>query len=150
MGQYVHIHVAFACRENGPVAELAKKHRPLIESVDGGDGLRAAQWFLDDLSGREGPNRGPKGGVSLWGMIGNYTEVDEFVEVLRPFWMELLRTEAGGICDFEHILVFGEREGTYEIYLEDERRGISRLVERRENNLLVVKTHECPFTFMQM
>lgn len=144
MGLYVHIHVAFACDENEPVAALAKKHRPLIGDED--DGMRAAQWFLDDLSERAGSNRGPKGSLSLWGMIGNYTTVDSFVDVLRPFWAELLRSEAGGICDFEHILVFGEREQTerttaWEIYLDDS---------KWPPGPLIVKKHECPFTFMQM
>jgi hypothetical protein len=144
MGYYVHIHVAFACDENEPVAALAAKHRPSI--AEGDDGARAAQWFLDDLAKRTGKNHGTKGGLSLWGMIGNYTVVESFVSVLRPFWREMLTSEAGGICNFEHILVFGEREQTekttaYEIFLADE---------EDPNSDLIVKEHECPFTFMQM
>src|SRR5580692_1907576 len=104
----VHIHVCFACDKNEKVAEIAKKHCASILSNN--DGHREAVWFLTDLAKRTGPNYGPKGGLSLWGMTGNYTNVEEFCEILRPFWVELLSGIDGGPCEHEHIIVFEEQE----------------------------------------
>ena len=106
MGWYVHIHVAFSCDENEPVAKIAAKHLPLVEDVN--DGARAARWFLESLAGRTGRNPGPKGGLSLWGMVGNYTKGDDFVEALMAFWKELFKS--GTVFDFHRILVFTEQE----------------------------------------
>lgn len=143
MGYYVHVHVSFACDDNEPVAALAKRHAENYKTEGAGDAERAARWFLDDLSERTGTNMGPKGGVSLWGIIGNYTSVDEFCELLRPFWIELLTTPQCGPLDFEHIIVFEEREQSeqavaYEIYLE------------RESQALTIKRHALPFCWNQM
>lgn len=140
MGYYVHVHVCFACNKNDGVAALAKKHRPLLPSDS--EGVREAGWFLDSLAERTGHNPGPKGGLSMWGMVGNYTRVDEFVEVLRPFWLDLLGDIDGGPCDFEHILVFEEREQT-------ERTTAYEII-KNDDNAIEVKKHECSFTFMQM
>lgn len=136
MAHCVHIHVCFKCTNNEPIAALAQKHLSSMLSKDD----REPKWFLEDLSKRTGTNPGPKGGLSLWGMVGNYTHVDKFVEVLRPFWEELLREYIGDICDHEHILVFEEQEQrekttAYEIFLDPVN--------------LIVKVHECPFAFMQ-
>lgn len=83
MSHDVHIHVCFACDKNEGVAELAKKH---IRPEDDRDASEEARWFLKDLAGRTGRNPGPKGGLSVWGMVGNYTAEDVFVDELRPFW----------------------------------------------------------------
>jgi hypothetical protein len=136
MGFYVHIHVCFACDNNDGVAELAKKYLSEVKNKE-------AQWFLKDLAGRSGDNPGPKGGLSLWGIIGNYTDVNDFVFKLHPFWKDLLTLDIeGGPCSHEHILVFeeteqSERTTAFEIYLDDE-----------EKELLIV-SNECPFTFAQ-
>ena len=122
MGWYVHLHVCFACDTNEGVAAAAKKHLPSI--VDDGDGERAARWFLEALAERTGNNPGPKGGLSLWGIVGNYTQADRFCECLRPFWEELLSGVDGGPCDHERVLVFEEPEqseaaNAYEIGWDD-------------------------------
>ena len=133
MGWYVHLHVSFACDDNDSVAVLAKKHLALIEAqetsdIGGGeiDGVwtRRAKQFLTALGERSGPNPGPKGGLSLWGMVINGNSVPDFVEVLRPFWRALLASgDDTGPMDFEHILVFYEEEQSdaahaYEIFLD--------------------------------
>ena len=143
MGWYVHIHVCFACQHNEPVADLARRHLPGVN----GDGTQEAVWFLEDLAKRVGQNPGPKGGLSLWGMVGNYTNGDRFVECLRPFWGDLLRQEVGGICQHERVLVFVENEQSkaaqaFEIFLaeDDEARAA-----------VEVKRHvDLPFSFRQM
>ena len=88
---------------------------------------------------------GPNGGLSTWGIVGNYTDADDFVKTLRPFWKALLSDPKGGPCQFEHILVFveheqSERATAIEIFLAD----------GESEKSLTVKKHECPFTWMQM
>ena len=143
MGFYVHIHVCFACDDNSGVAELAAKHAATFPTYEQGNAIRYVRWFLDDLAKRTGGNDGPKGGLSMWGMVGNYVRVEEFCERLRPFWAELLAGVKGGPCDCEHVLVFEEREQTeraiaYEIALNEDTEELS------------IKRHECPFAWMQM
>jgi hypothetical protein len=123
MGLYVHIHVAMNTSENEPVAKIAQKYLALLD-FDGRDGRREAKWYLEDLAKRTGQNVGPKGGLSLWGMVGNYTPGAEFCEILRPFWKEILEDPDAGPCEHHHILVFVEREQTerataYEIFLDE-------------------------------
>ena len=138
MGYYVHLHVCFACDTNEGVAELARKH---ADSV--GDCLEA-KWFLASLSERTGHNPGPKGGLSMWGIVGNYAEGEVFCDALRSFWAELLTGGvSGGPCSFEHVLVFEEAEQkecaiAYEISRDE------------ETGNLEIKRHECPFAWMQM
>ena len=139
MGHYVHLSVVFACDENDGVAEIAKRYLDTIGEN------REAQWFLEDLSNRTGRNPGPKGGLSTWGIVGNYTDEDEFIETLRPFWKALLSDVDAGPFSFEHILVFVEHEGceratAIEIFLADE----------DNPETLTIKKHECPFAWMQM
>lgn len=148
MGFYVHLSVIFSASYNDGIAELARKHLPLLVFEDGEN--REAEWFLRDLSGRTGENMGPKGGLCLWGTVGNYTRPDKFVDKLRPFWKELLSGVTGGPLSFHHILVFGEPEQTerttaYEIFLPENEDGFGD-----HESDLIVKVHECPFAFMQM
>jgi hypothetical protein len=140
----VHIHVCFACDDNEPVAELARKHLALLPQ--GEDAELAAQWFLESLASRTGQNFGPKGGLSLWGMIGNYTDAECFCEMLRPFWCELLSEVRGGPCNHERIIVFEEPEQreaatAYEIGWDDP---------HSTSRELFIRTHEkLPFSWQQ-
>lgn len=135
MGHYVHLHVCFPCDRNDGVAQLALHHLSL-ETIDN----REALQFLSELSRRYGPNPGAKGGLSIWGIVGNWTDEDAFVTQLESFWGELLSGKIeGGPCSFEHVLVFVEHEQSeqataYEIYFDDR---------------LAIKKHLCPFAWMQ-
>lgn len=136
MGHYVHLNVCFACDTNDAVAELAKKYMPPE------DANREARLFLQELSERTGMNYGAKGGLSTWGMVGNHTDEDKFVDTLRPFWKALLLGVDGGPRSFEHILIFVEHEGAerataIEIFLD-------------QHEALVIKKHVCPFAWMQL
>lgn len=145
MGYYVHIHVVFACDNNEGVAQLAKKHIAEADDLE-----PHAEWFLHDLSERHGNNPGRKGGLSLWGGVGNHVDSDRFIETLKPFWTELLHEVPGGPLDHEHIMVFIEAEGTehttaYEIFLARDDLGDAS----EPFGELVIKKHKCPFAFMQ-
>lgn len=138
MGYYVHLSVVFACDKNDGVAEIAKRHLDTVGEN------REARWFLEDLSTRTGSNPGPKGGLSLWGAVGNYTNAEEFVNVLRPFWLALLADDyEGGPCGFEHVIVFTEPEQT-------ERATAFEIFRDEADDSLTVKKHELPFAWMQM
>lgn len=144
MGWYVHLSVIFAADSNEGVAALAAKHLPGISG--NGDGCREARWFLESLSERTGRNYGPKGGLSTWGIVGNYTRGEVFVDSLKPFFSELLSGEVdGGPCSHERVIVFCEQEQSeramaYEIFRADE----------MDSESLTVREHKCPFAWMQM
>ena len=107
MGWNVHLHVAFKCTTNDGVAALAQRHltglRLPEEAIE-------ARLFLEALANRSGENLSMKGGLSLWGLVGNHTDVGEFCEVLVPFWHDLLSGIDGGPLDFERVVVFEEQE----------------------------------------
>lgn len=123
MGLYVHLSVVFPCDNNDGVAGLAQKHADAV--ADGAPAERL--YFLQDLSDRTGENFGPKGGVSTWGIVGNYTRVDEFVESLSAFWDDLLGQEGDdwrGPLPQNRAVVFYEveqsgRANCYEIGWDD-------------------------------
>ena len=134
----VHLHVCFPCCDNNPVAKLATQFLPSVA------GDRDAENFLKDLASRSGHNKGYKGGLSLWGYVGNHSDGDRFVDILRPFWLALFeygRDEGDQIVlDFERVLVFVEEEQSeraiaYEIGLDGE--------------VLKINKHECPFSWGQ-
>lgn len=115
LSTYVHIHVCFACDQNEGVALLASAYLKRLAEEDANSPenrwwLFDAKMFLSSLADRTGSNLGPKGGLSLWGMIGKNTEVGQFCEGLRPFWADLLSDVEGGPCDFENVMVFEEVE----------------------------------------
>jgi hypothetical protein len=108
MGWYVHLHVAFNCNTNDDVASVAEKY---ARQLEGTSAPREALWFLKDLAVRAGDNPGPKGGLSLWGVVGNHTNAHAFVHCLSDFWLELLSGSVdGGPCDHHHVIVFYEEE----------------------------------------
>lgn len=138
MGYYVHLSVVFSCDTNDGVAEIAKSNISLVgESSE-------AQQFLEDLSKRTGRNPGQGGGLSLWGIVGNYTDAEKFVNVLRPFWLALLANDYdGGPLGFEHVIVFAEPE-------EAKRATAFEISKDEYADLLTIKKHELPFAWMQM
>lgn len=157
MAHDVHLHVAFNCNSNDGVAELARQHLPAVKAATGAESTvyqpelgPEAAWFLEDLSRRTGENPGPKGGLSLWGIVSNHTQAQVFAEVLRPFWDDLLRRGVdGGPSAHHHILVFYEEEqseqaNALEIYLHGD------VWFDRDNCSLVITNHQgLPFAWMQ-
>jgi hypothetical protein len=123
LGLYVHLSVIFPCDRNEGVARLAEKHAALVP-----EGAPDERFhFLRDLCGREGENFGPKGGVSTWGIIGNYTSADAFVQSLSAFWEDLLGQDGDdwhGPLPQNRVVVFyeveqSERAKCYEIGWDD-------------------------------
>jgi hypothetical protein len=146
MGLYVHLSVVFSCSLNDLVADIAEKHFANLppEAPD------EARMFLAELAHRSGPNPGSKGGLSLWGIVGNYTSPDEFVHSLAPFWEDILADHSYddvpwyGPSHQEHVIVFFETEQArraqcYEIGWDNP---------ESENRTMVYKLHEdLPFSW---
>lgn len=150
MSHDVHLHVCFPADRNDKVAALAAEVLATLPAGADPDNLcREANWFLADLAKRTGPNPGPKGGLSLWGVVGNYTDEDRFVETLRPFWEKLIDSARGngdGPMNFERVVVFFEHQGVeaagaIEIYWGND---------RRRTDLRVRRHDRLPFTWMTM
>jgi hypothetical protein len=139
MGCYCHLSVIFACDDNDGVAALARGH---LESL-AADAPDECRWFLGELGRRSGPNPGPKGGLSLWGMVGNHSDAEGFVEHLRPFWADLLSEEIeGGPCNHEHVLVFYEME-------ESEHANAFEIARVDDDTLTITHHADLPFAWMQ-
>lgn len=147
MAYDVHISVVFACDNNDGVAIHAKRHLENIKNILPTPEIQA-QHFLESLASRTGPNPGPKGGVSTWGTVGNYTNAHSFVQILVPFWTDLLAGEMEGPpLEFEHIIVFYENQGSkrancFEIYRENDDND-------SKNTNIIIKHHQLPFGWHQ-
>jgi hypothetical protein len=153
MSVCVHLHVCIPCSNHAEIAKIAGEHfaRQASKDEDPNWAVREeTRWFLKTISAGSGFNAGPKGGLLLWGTVGNHTNPAEFVNHLKPFWEEILSDHGEdyrGPMESERILVFYEREQTeaasaYEIFWSD-----PDSVDRQ----LVIRHHErLPFTWMQM
>lgn len=89
-------------------------------------------------------------------MVGNHTNVKSFVDLLKPFWKDLLSGVKGGPCDFEHIVVFYEEEQSeqakcFEIYFEEHMicELINGTLQIKPKQELIIKHHELPFCWNQ-
>lgn len=135
MAYDVHLSIIMRCDKNDEIAELAKKH---VETF--------AEWceakmYLEDISTRKGHNPGRKGGLSMWGIVGNYTCVDKFIEDLKPFFIEVYQNQVGPL-DFEHIIIFSEPE-------QSEQATAHEISYDEESKKLNIKEHGLPFSWMQ-
>jgi len=124
------------------LAALAKEHLAKLPAEDPlYDVTREAHRYLEALAERTGTKLAPFGAVSLWGMVGNYTQEDVFVDTLRPFWKALLTMDPQNTpMEGEHILVFCEHEQdepctAHEIYLG------------KSGELVVTLHDDLPFSF---
>jgi hypothetical protein len=153
MSHYVHLHVAFNADGNEGIAALARQHLAEMEKRLDDDteyNIVDAVSFLRDLGQRTGPNLGPKGGLCLWGIVGNYSNAEDFAETLRPFWLDLLCGDIkNGPCYHHHIIVFYEHQGSeqanaLEIFVEP------KYNSGRLEDTVCIKKHEgLPFAWMQ-
>jgi len=152
MGWSVHLLVTFPCDGPRGVVELAQRHIPtFVNPPPQTTAAHLAKQFLEFLASGKGIDCATKGGRFAWGVIGNNPKPDEFVELLRPFWIELLSHftpppphDWDGPLYYKSILVFSE---AYEV-------GHASLIEIRNRNdwrskvvdLVVEKRARLPFT----
>jgi hypothetical protein len=143
----VHLHVCFPCDDNTPLAGLSKRH---LDSAKHRSACSEAICFLEDLSNRTGKNKGPKGGLCLWGIVGNHSDVPQFIFDLMPFWIDLLMSGADGLPHpSEHIVIIWENEQSkksqaVELFQDEEWLNTKAIAK------LSIKYHELPFCFNQM
>ena len=148
MGWDVHLHVCFPCDKNDGVAEIAKRHIETLRKIEPKSedyftrNVGFALHFLEDLAARSGPNPGGKGGLSLWGIVGNHVDAEAFVETLVPFWFDILLPTCEDGPYLEHVVVFFEEEQSqraqcFEISLDD------------DTGVLKRRLHSLPFCWNQ-
>ncbi|MEM9752110.1 MAG: hypothetical protein AAF916_01865 [Planctomycetota bacterium] len=148
----VHLHVCFAAQHNDSLKSIAEKHLPNIPDESQ---YYEASEFLKDLSARTGEYSGPRGGLCLWGMVSNHTKAQVFVEVLKPFWIDLLSDLNGGPLEFERVIVFYEEEQSksancYEIGWNEEALDIDKWNQPKRLNQLLIRHHrQLPFSWNQ-
>ncbi|KKN81427.1 hypothetical protein LCGC14_0320400 [marine sediment metagenome] len=148
----VHLSITFACDDYNEIHPTVEKHLPevrkAVEFSQHRDGAVEAQRFLEDLLKRKGDGHcGHKGGLCTWGVVGNYTNTERFVDVLKPFWKDLLtgidRPDGGSPSDFEHVIVFYEKEQSERAHCYD------IWVERVDDQELKIVHHKLPFCWGQ-
>ena len=138
MGYYTHISTCFSLNYDGCIPKKAKEYASKSEQ-------RELKHMFDDMSNGKGFFVGSKGSLFNWGYVGNYTEIEPFVEMLKNFLEEIRGFYTEGFLDFDQALVFYEPEQSeqataYEIKPKD---GLSE-------NKLIIEKHNCPFAWMQM
>jgi hypothetical protein len=152
MGWNVHLLVTFPYDGPQGVVELAKRHLPpfAFHSAQTSTEHIVGQ-FLEYLAAGKGIDCATKGGRFAWGVVGNNTDSRQFVELLRPFWVELLGhfsppppLDWDGPLYYESVLVFSE---AYEVghasLIEIRNRGDWRT---RQVDLVVEQRERMPFT----
>lgn len=146
------LQVSFSCWDNEFVAEVAKQHhKTLVEKFPNEWEAVSIKLFLQEASERTGKLDANKRrrGLFQWGGQWKYVEAAEFVELLKPFWLELLISSeyhfTGGPLEHAHILVMSEYEATEKLIVHE-----IKLVEPvghfREHKLVITR-HECPFSW---
>jgi hypothetical protein len=138
MGYYVKLSVVFECHDHEALHPIVNACLTEVRT----SGCKEAEWYLTQLLERKGLAPGPKGGMSTWGMVGNYTSGEHFVQALAPFWFLVLAAQEGGMGQYTKIMVFvqGEDESkatAYEIFREDP----------EDDHSMTVKKHACPFSW---
>lgn len=139
MGSRNHLHVAFACTDNDPVAAIARRH---LETPP--DHIEAMQ-FLEHVASLSGKNPGNYGGMVAWGVMGKNSWGESFAEALRGFWLDVLRADGGSASSSAHIMVFDQQEGNskataYEIYLDPD-------ADDAQSAELCIMAKDCPFSW---
>jgi len=134
MGLYTHINISFSA---------SSEDSPHAEAFINNDNPREVNDMLGAFFEGKGFFSGRKGELFNWGYVGNYTDPELFVESITPF-LEHLRSNDTSFLDFEHALVFYEREqfgycDCYEIKPED----------AADSKLIVVEHKELPFCWNQ-
>ena len=142
MGYYVHLHVVIDCGESPQLAALARTHEQRLSDWASLEHyLDPDAWrLLTDLGQREAPlSPGPKGDLTLWGYVGNYTNVERFVTQLTPFFRDLFSMSR-------------DRPAYVSVFAQEEQTETARLVQIRPRshddptNLEVREFYDLPFS----
>ncbi len=147
MSSDVHISVCFSAEYTDigtSIAWVALGGIREREKAADGTNYPEAKDMLKAFIGNEGFFCGTKGSLFNWGYVGNYTHADEFVDILKPFWYALLAASDIEPCDFEHILIFEEKEdyGSVTVY---------EVMYSRHTEQMVVEVHkDLPFCWNQL
>ena len=85
-----YVNISFQSASADPVAKVALKYLPHL--VDKNNYNALGEVFLRHLSKRSGKIAGEEGGLFVWSYTMDTPDVDDFVDKLHNFWLELLLT----------------------------------------------------------
>ena len=107
MGFYVHLQVSWGGGSSVAVPQIARKHLEKLTCKDK-ETFNEAHWFFESVISGKSFFGGPKGDFWAWGVIGNYTNVEEFIELTKPFFMELYK--CGELLEHDRVIFQCEPE----------------------------------------
>lgn len=124
MSKKVLVQISFRCYSDEWVSKLAYERAKELSKKDMLV-LPQVLEYLTDVSLLRNMAVICKTGICLWGRLLDDVDVDLFVEQLKPFWDELLRSDAldDGPFDSDKIIILSEKWGeaksyAHEIFLE--------------------------------
>lgn len=138
MSVYCNITVQFEVREEKGLKALSQEYAERMRSLKDTDGFdRDAYRMLHYMSEGKGVAYGPKGDMFTWGSVGNYSNVDLFVDALKGFWARLYWDRV--VMDSDGVVVM----------FQQEQRPFTKTVEirskRPRNQGLIITEYESPF-----
>lgn len=117
MSSPVTVTLSFPIYQGEDFAELAQEHWTLLEAQVGatGDGptKEPRQMLLYAAEGH-GVCCGSQGEMFTWGIRGNYTNLEVFIDDLKPFFVDLYNF--GVISTGDGIVVMGQRDQDQSVY----------------------------------
>lgn len=104
-------------RDPGRLAPVARTHLDRLTSLQEDPfEARDAKRFLKYVAEGHGVGHGPKGQMLTWGSVGNYSDIDAFVEDLCPFWFDLYAEAVMFTFDTIVVMMQVEQRVALEIY----------------------------------
>lgn len=141
MSRCVNLVVMFECEHDKALVAIAEDHyRQLMRSTAA---CSEAIWYLDSLRRRTSTENGPKGAMSTWGKVCNHTNLELFIENLKPFFLDLYGFyPVSGLSELDQIVVLYEEEeaeaaGCYTIELRPD----------TKTELIVTHVERLPFSW---
>lgn len=141
MSRCFNLVVMFECEHDKALVEIAEDHyQRLLQSIGV---CNEARWYLDDLRQRTCTDNGPKGAMSTWGKVCNHTNLELFIENLKPFFLDLYGFHpVSGLGEHDKIVILYEEEqseaaGCYTI----------ELCYDTKSELIVAHTERLPFSW---
>lgn len=124
MGYYVHIQVSWNGGELEITKPIAEKHGDkLPPPTENWEVYRETRLFFESVISGKSYFGGPKGDFWCWGLIGNHTSMDTFIELTKPFFMDLFA--CGELLESARVIYMHEPEDAesvdiYQLYVSGE------------------------------
>jgi hypothetical protein len=147
MGHYVFTSISFPCAGDVDTARIAKKHIERLEGMPDVD--RVSRDFLNETARGRTVSFGAKSGGCAYAVTGNYTDLDQLVRDLLPFFDDLWQEDL--IIDSHHALLMVNHEDQGQIELAEivSRSHASECAKHPEHTGQRVRWWKTPFSWHQ-